>query len=134
MGSVLEQTEQDTWTLNGFYWAWWHMPLIPEIGRQRQVISEFEASLVYKVSPRTTRVTQRKPCLEEPKKKKKIWISKVSFYWYHILPCIWLLINSIMLGLIVWFIGQVSQRIYSCLFPWCWESFGLVVKWRQYLN
>ena len=67
MGSVLEQTEQDTWTLNGFYWAWWHMPLIPEIGRQRQVISEFEASLVYKVSPRTARTTQRN--------KKLIWPS-----------------------------------------------------------
>jgi hypothetical protein len=36
-------------------------------GRGRQ-ISEFEASLVYKVSSRTVRATQ-KPCLEPPPKK-----------------------------------------------------------------
>jgi hypothetical protein len=42
-------------------------------GRGRQ-ISEFEASLVYKVSSRTARAIQRyteKPCLKKPKKKKK---------------------------------------------------------------
>jgi hypothetical protein len=38
-------------------------------GRGRQ-ISEFEASLVYRVSSRTARATE-KPCLEKPKKKKK---------------------------------------------------------------
>jgi hypothetical protein len=39
-------------------------------GRGRQ-ISEFEASLVYKVSSRTARAIQRNPVLEKPKKKKK---------------------------------------------------------------
>jgi hypothetical protein len=39
-------------------------------GRGRR-ISEFEVSLVYKVSSRTARATQRKPCLEKPQKKKK---------------------------------------------------------------
>jgi hypothetical protein len=38
-------------------------------GRGRR-ISEFEASLVYKVSSRTARATQRNPVLKEPKKKK----------------------------------------------------------------
>jgi hypothetical protein len=38
-------------------------------GKGRQ-ISEFEASLVYKVSFRTTRATE-KPCLEKPKKQNK---------------------------------------------------------------
>jgi hypothetical protein len=38
-------------------------------GRGRQ-ISDFEASLVYKVSSRTSRAIQRN-CLEKPKKKKK---------------------------------------------------------------
>jgi hypothetical protein len=37
---------------------WWHMPLIPALGRQ---ISEFEASLVYRMSSRTARATQRNP-------------------------------------------------------------------------
>jgi hypothetical protein len=41
-------------------------------GRGRQ-ISEFEASLVYRVSSRTARATQRNPVLE--KKKKKDWQS-----------------------------------------------------------
>jgi hypothetical protein len=34
-------------------------------------ISEFEASLVYKVSSRTARATQRKPVSKTKKKKKK---------------------------------------------------------------
>jgi hypothetical protein len=39
-------------------------------GRGRQ-ISEFEASLVYKVSSRTARAIQRNPVSKKPKKKKK---------------------------------------------------------------
>jgi hypothetical protein len=39
-------------------------------GRGRQ-ISEFEASLVYKVSSRTPRTTQRNPVSKNQKKKKK---------------------------------------------------------------
>jgi hypothetical protein len=39
-------------------------------GRGRR-ISEFEASLVYRVSSRTARTTQRNPVLKKPKKKKK---------------------------------------------------------------
>ena len=49
------------------------MPLIPALGRQRQVdICEFEASLVYKVSPRTARALQRNTVLNTKKKKKLI--------------------------------------------------------------
>jgi hypothetical protein len=44
------------------------MPLIPALGRQRQTDSEFEASLVYRVSSRTARATQRNPV---PKKQNK---------------------------------------------------------------
>jgi hypothetical protein len=44
------------------------MPLIPALGRQRKQISEFKASLVYKVSSRTARAIQRNPV---SKKKKK---------------------------------------------------------------
>jgi hypothetical protein len=50
-------------------------------GRGRR-ISEFEASLVYKVSSRTARATQRNPVSKKPKKnpknkkkKKPIWRS-----------------------------------------------------------
>jgi hypothetical protein len=39
-------------------------------GRGRR-ISEFEASLVYKVSSRTARVTQRNPVLKNRKQNKK---------------------------------------------------------------
>jgi hypothetical protein len=39
-------------------------------GRGRR-ISEFEASLVYKVSSRTARATQRNPLLKNQKKERK---------------------------------------------------------------
>jgi hypothetical protein len=41
-----------------------------ELGRGRQ-ISEFEASLFYKVSSRTARATQRNPVSKNQLKKKK---------------------------------------------------------------
>jgi Sec-independent protein translocase protein TatA len=41
---------------------WYCTPLIPALGRQRQAwISEFKASLIYRVSSRTARATQRNP-------------------------------------------------------------------------
>ncbi|EDL07105.1 mCG1028373, partial [Mus musculus] len=49
-------------------------------GRGRR-ISEFEASLVYKVSSRTTRGYTEKPCLEKPKKKKETGKSAVGHLW-----------------------------------------------------
>ena len=51
------------------------MPLIPALGRQRQADFEFEASLVYKVSSRTARATE-KPCLKKTKKKKYLLPNK----------------------------------------------------------
>ena len=47
-------------------------PLIPALGRQRQVdFSEFKVSLVYKVSSRTARaVTQRNPVSKNRKRQK----------------------------------------------------------------
>jgi hypothetical protein len=46
------------------------MPLIPALWKGRQ-ISEFEASLVYRVSSRTARATQKNPVSKNQKKKKK---------------------------------------------------------------
>ena len=38
------------------------MPLIPALGRQRQVdLYEFKASLIYTVSSRSVRITQKNP-------------------------------------------------------------------------
>jgi hypothetical protein len=42
------------------------------LGGRGRLISEFEASLVYKVSSRTARATQRNPVLKKTKKKKKV--------------------------------------------------------------
>jgi hypothetical protein len=61
---------------------WWHTPLIPALGRQ---ISEFEASLVYRVSSRTARAIQRNPVSKnqgkkKPKKQKKNQKTKNSSY------------------------------------------------------
>jgi hypothetical protein len=44
-------------------------------GRGRR-ISEFEASLVYKVSSRTTRAIQRNPVLKNKKTKRNVWKKK----------------------------------------------------------
>ena len=40
---------------------------MPALGRQRQDFCEFEASLVFKVSSRTVKDTQRNPVLREKK-------------------------------------------------------------------
>jgi hypothetical protein len=50
------------------------LPVTENAGRGRQ-ISEFEASLVYRVSSRTARATQRNPVL-----KKKILRTLVTFF------------------------------------------------------
>jgi hypothetical protein len=50
---------------------WWRTPLIPALGRQRQWTSEFEASLVYKVSSRTARDIQRNPVSKQTNNKNK---------------------------------------------------------------
>jgi hypothetical protein len=49
--------------------VWWHTPQHSG-GRGRQ-ISEFEASLVYRVSSRTARATQRNPVSKKTNKTKQ---------------------------------------------------------------
>jgi hypothetical protein len=46
---------------------WWHTSLIPALGQ----ISEFEISLVYRVSSRTARATQRNPVSKNLNKNKR---------------------------------------------------------------
>jgi hypothetical protein len=48
-------------------WAWWCTPLIPALRGRGRRISEFEASLVYRVSSRTARATQRNPVSKNTK-------------------------------------------------------------------
>jgi hypothetical protein len=43
----------------------------PSTGGRSRRISEFEASMVYKVSARTARASQRNPVSKNQKKKKK---------------------------------------------------------------
>jgi hypothetical protein len=42
---------------------------VPEMVLKNTCFSEFEASLVYKLSSRTARATQRNPVSKKPKKK-----------------------------------------------------------------
>jgi hypothetical protein len=49
------------------------MPLIKALGKQSRQISEFEASLVYRMSSRTARATQRNPVLKK-KKFRESWV------------------------------------------------------------
>ena len=60
---------------------WWCTPLIPALGKQRQVdLCEFEASLVYRASSRTARAIQRNPVSKKQNKannnKKKQQVNK----------------------------------------------------------
>jgi hypothetical protein len=48
-------------------------------GRDRQ-ISEFEASLVYKVSSRTAKTIKRNPVSKSQKKKKDIFANETCLY------------------------------------------------------
>ena len=44
---------------------WWHTPLIPALGRQRQLdLCEFKASLVFRASSRTGSKATEKTCLK----------------------------------------------------------------------
>jgi hypothetical protein len=54
-------------------------------GRGRR-ISEFETSLVYKVSSRTARAIQRNPVLEKKKRKKRK--KKKEIKEYYMLPTV----------------------------------------------
>jgi hypothetical protein len=48
------------------------LSLIPALRRPRQVdLCEFKVSLIYRVSSRTARATQRIPVLENPKKGRR---------------------------------------------------------------
>jgi hypothetical protein len=58
---------------------WWRMPLIQHLGGRSRQISEFESSLVYKVSSRTARAIQRNPVSNVPPPPKGIW--KVLERW-----------------------------------------------------
>ena len=50
---------------------WWRRPLIPALGRQRQVdLFEFEASLVYRASARTGSKAIEKLCLKKQNRTK----------------------------------------------------------------
>jgi hypothetical protein len=66
----IKHTKKDTKDLRRGR-VWWHMPLIPALGRQRQADFEFEASLVYRVSSRTARATQRNPVSKKQNKTKQ---------------------------------------------------------------
>ena len=52
-------------------WWWWLTPFIPTLGTQRQVdLCEFEASLSYKVSPRTCSKATEKLSQKQNKTKQ----------------------------------------------------------------
>jgi hypothetical protein len=53
-------------------------------GRGRQ-ISEFKANLVYRVSSRTARATQRNP-VSEKKKKKELFTCIINAFQGNLLP------------------------------------------------
>ena len=52
---------------------WWHRPLISARRRQRQAdLCELEVSLVYRVSSRTARATQRNPVSKKERQQMQL--------------------------------------------------------------
>ena len=64
MSNFLKNSECARW--------WWRTPLILALGRQKQEdLCEFEASLVYRASPKTGSKVTEKPCLRKRREKKR---------------------------------------------------------------
>jgi hypothetical protein len=84
------------------------MPLISALGRQRQVISEFEASLVYRVNPRTVGAIQRNPVSKKP--KERVWVMMgngvllLVLFWFGF-----------------WFFGLFRFGFYICIYGRGWH-------------
>jgi hypothetical protein len=51
--------------------AWWHMPLIPALGRQRQADFWVRGQPGLQSELQDSQGYTEKPCLKKPKKKKK---------------------------------------------------------------
>ena len=65
-------TDTNMYTYIKIRQVWWHTPFIPALGRQRQAnLCEIKASLVYRVSSRTSRTTQRNPVSKQTNKQTK---------------------------------------------------------------
>jgi hypothetical protein len=95
--------------------AWWHVPFIPALGKQRVYgLCGFEASLVYKGSSRTARtIPQRNPVSKQTHKQTKnlIWVHKVTEIWaatsfFSFYPCSYLFTFAAL---------EVDHRIYILL-------------------
>ena len=56
------------------------MPLIPHLGGRGRQISEFKASLVYRVSSRTARATQRNFIFKNNKTKMAQWLRAPALF------------------------------------------------------
>jgi hypothetical protein len=61
-------------------WAWWCTPLIPALESETGGFSEFKASLVYRVSSRTARATQRNSVSKKQKTQTNKQTNKKAKY------------------------------------------------------
>ena len=70
---------------------WQHTPLIPALGRQREVdFIEFKTSLIYRESSRTARTSQRNPVLDTKISSQK----KRNRQFYNLYPKTSILISN----------------------------------------
>jgi hypothetical protein len=100
------------------------MPLIPAWGGRGRRISEFEASLVYKVSARTARATHRETLSRKTKKKKKKKKKDFVLLILIMYRCVCIHVEARGVRCLVWVLGTewVLQKSRTTLCP----SLGLV--------
>jgi hypothetical protein len=98
-----------------FELKWWYYKIIsyfPAKFSSNRWISEFEASLVYRVSSSTAKATQRHPDSKNQKKKKK---KKNSFWLFYMHYFIWIILFQY---------TPLLKFHYSPLFKCCIERHG----------
>jgi len=108
VGCPIATVIMDTFKIPMWAGQRWCMPLIPALGRQRQVgLGEFEVSMVYRVSPKTARplLQIEKPCLQ----KRKIYCQVFHFVHETLWNLTFLFTDRLGFYIFRWYLQDASK-------------------------